>query len=271
MLGKARSRGKSKQDETGGTVTVDTVTAQLLYEIQGPLYLGPDVTTDLTSIRLEEVGIDRVVVAGEIVGDRQWQFLFEAGAEVLNQARLDHRALARRQPRGAGERHRAQRRQPRPPLGPADLQRHLDRHLHGDGTRVGEEDVLEPVRRERHEALGEPHGGRVGQPAEHDVRHRVELRGDRRADVRVAVPVAGAPPRAHRVDDLAPGAVAVTEGEAHSLGRLDDVGVLGRERRGVRVPHVGAVEGEQRLEGVGVGVVRLAAHRRPSCRPDFPA
>lgn len=54
----------TKQDETGGTVTVDTVTAQLLYEIQGPLYLGPDVTTDLTSIRLEEVGIDRVAITG---------------------------------------------------------------------------------------------------------------------------------------------------------------------------------------------------------------
>ncbi|MER7303621.1 acyclic terpene utilization AtuA family protein [Nocardioides sp. NPDC127514] len=54
----------TKQDETGGTVTVDTVTAQLLYEIQGPLYLGPDVTTDLTSIRLEEVGIDRAAITG---------------------------------------------------------------------------------------------------------------------------------------------------------------------------------------------------------------
>ncbi|MFE7228391.1 acyclic terpene utilization AtuA family protein [Nocardioides sp. NPDC057577] len=54
----------TKQDETGGTVTVDTVTAQLLYEIQGPLYLGPDVTTDLTSIRLSEVGIDRVAITG---------------------------------------------------------------------------------------------------------------------------------------------------------------------------------------------------------------
>ncbi|NYI80509.1 acyclic terpene utilization AtuA family protein [Nocardioides panzhihuensis] len=54
----------TKQDETGGTVTIDTVTAQLLYEIQGPLYLGPDVTTDLTSIRLAEVGIDRVAITG---------------------------------------------------------------------------------------------------------------------------------------------------------------------------------------------------------------
>ncbi|TQL70779.1 uncharacterized protein DUF1446 [Nocardioides albertanoniae] len=54
----------TKQDETGGAVTVDTVTAQLLYEIQGPRYLGPDVTTDLTSIRLAESGIDRVAISG---------------------------------------------------------------------------------------------------------------------------------------------------------------------------------------------------------------
>jgi hypothetical protein len=49
---------------TGGSVTVDTVTAQLLYEVQGTRYLGPDVTTDLTSIRLAAVGADRVGVTG---------------------------------------------------------------------------------------------------------------------------------------------------------------------------------------------------------------
>ncbi|MGH3350370.1 MAG: acyclic terpene utilization AtuA family protein [Nocardioides sp.] len=54
----------TKQDETGGAVTIDTVTAQLLYEIQGPHYLGPDVSTDLTSIRLSEAGIDRVAITG---------------------------------------------------------------------------------------------------------------------------------------------------------------------------------------------------------------
>ena len=42
----------TKHDGTGGLVTVDTVTAQLMYEMQGPAYLGPDVTTDLDSVRL---------------------------------------------------------------------------------------------------------------------------------------------------------------------------------------------------------------------------
>ena len=41
-------------------VTIDTVTAQLLYEIQGIEYLNPDVTTDLASIRLSDAGPDRV-------------------------------------------------------------------------------------------------------------------------------------------------------------------------------------------------------------------
>jgi hypothetical protein len=54
----------TKHDGTGGAVTVDTVTAQLLYEIQSTRYLGPDVTVDLTSIQLAPAGPDRVAVSG---------------------------------------------------------------------------------------------------------------------------------------------------------------------------------------------------------------
>jgi hypothetical protein len=54
----------TKHDGTGGAVTVDTVTAQLLYEVQSTRYLGPDVTVDLTSIALEQVGPDRVAISG---------------------------------------------------------------------------------------------------------------------------------------------------------------------------------------------------------------
>ena len=53
----------TKHDGTGGAVTVDTVTAQLMYEIQTAQYLNPDVTVDLTSIRLEQVGADRVRIS----------------------------------------------------------------------------------------------------------------------------------------------------------------------------------------------------------------
>ena len=53
----------TKHDGTGGAVTVDTVTAQLMYEIQTAQYLNPDVTVDLTSVRLEQVGADRVRIS----------------------------------------------------------------------------------------------------------------------------------------------------------------------------------------------------------------
>ena len=54
----------TKRTGTGGLVSLDTVTAQLLYEVQSTRYLGPDVTTDLASIRLSEAGPDRVRVSG---------------------------------------------------------------------------------------------------------------------------------------------------------------------------------------------------------------
>src|SRR6476620_10895478 len=54
----------TKHDGTGGAVTLDTVTAQLVYEIQSTHYLGPDVTTGLDSVRLEQQGRDRVAISG---------------------------------------------------------------------------------------------------------------------------------------------------------------------------------------------------------------
>lgn len=54
----------TKHAGTGGAVTVDTVTAQLVYEIQSTRYLGPDVTVHLDSVRLEQEGEDRVAIVG---------------------------------------------------------------------------------------------------------------------------------------------------------------------------------------------------------------
>jgi len=54
----------TKHPGTGGLVSVGTVTAQLLYEIGGPLYENPDVVADFSSIRLEQSGPDRVTVSG---------------------------------------------------------------------------------------------------------------------------------------------------------------------------------------------------------------
>ena len=53
-----------KHDGTGGEVSIGTVTSQLLYEIGGPRYLGPDVTARFDTIRLEQVAADRVRIAG---------------------------------------------------------------------------------------------------------------------------------------------------------------------------------------------------------------
>jgi acyclic terpene utilization AtuA family protein len=54
----------TKHDGTGGAVTVDTVTAQLLYEIAGPRYVGPDVTSRFDTIALKPAGPDRVAISG---------------------------------------------------------------------------------------------------------------------------------------------------------------------------------------------------------------
>jgi hypothetical protein len=54
----------TKHEGTGGAVTVDTVTAQLLYEIGDPRYLNPDVIAHLDTARLEPAGADRVRISG---------------------------------------------------------------------------------------------------------------------------------------------------------------------------------------------------------------
>jgi Acyclic terpene utilisation family protein AtuA len=54
----------TKHTGTGGAVTTETVTAQLLYEIDGPRYLGPDVVARFDTIGLTADGEDRVRVTG---------------------------------------------------------------------------------------------------------------------------------------------------------------------------------------------------------------
>jgi hypothetical protein len=54
----------TKHDNTGGAVTIDTVKAQLLYEITGARYAGPDVTTRLDTIELSVDGPDRIRISG---------------------------------------------------------------------------------------------------------------------------------------------------------------------------------------------------------------
>ncbi|SDE52845.1 Protein of unknown function [Blastococcus fimeti] len=53
-----------KHEGTGGQVSIGTVTSQLLYEIGGPAYLGPDVTARFDTVALEQVAPDRVRISG---------------------------------------------------------------------------------------------------------------------------------------------------------------------------------------------------------------
>ncbi|HEY0639028.1 MAG TPA: acyclic terpene utilization AtuA family protein, partial [Pseudonocardiaceae bacterium] len=54
----------TKHPGTGGAVTVGTVTAQLLYEITGARYAGPDVTARMDTVALAQAGPDRVAITG---------------------------------------------------------------------------------------------------------------------------------------------------------------------------------------------------------------
>lgn len=54
----------TKHPGTGGMVTVDTVTAQLVYEVQSQRYLGPDVTARLDTLAISQDGPDRVRISG---------------------------------------------------------------------------------------------------------------------------------------------------------------------------------------------------------------
>ncbi|WP_273734656.1 acyclic terpene utilization AtuA family protein [Mycolicibacterium septicum] len=54
----------TKHADTGGQVSVGTVTAQLLYEITGARYANPDVTLRVDSLQLSQDGDNRVRISG---------------------------------------------------------------------------------------------------------------------------------------------------------------------------------------------------------------
>ena len=107
-----------KHDGTGGEVSVGTVTSQLLYEIDSPAYLGPDVTARFDTIRLEQAGPDRVRIApvtgepppptlkvamNEMGGFRRDVEVALTGLDVEAKAELVSEAFWRACPHGPGD------------------------------------------------------------------------------------------------------------------------------------------------------------------------
>ncbi|TYB68813.1 DUF1446 domain-containing protein [Nonomuraea sp. PA05] len=116
-LAELRADGSSvitKHPGTGGLVSVGTVTAQLVYELGGPRYLGPDVVARFDTITLTEDGPDRVLISGVrgepppgtmkvavnyLGGYRNTMTLVLTGLDVAAKARVAQEALWARIPR----------------------------------------------------------------------------------------------------------------------------------------------------------------------------
>jgi len=72
----------TKAPQTGGRVSFDTVRQQLLYEVQDPhAYFSPDVVLDMGTLRLTDLGSDRVDVRGATGIPRPPQLKIVAGYE----------------------------------------------------------------------------------------------------------------------------------------------------------------------------------------------
>lgn len=54
----------TKHKDTGGIVNIGTVTSQLMYEINAPEYITPDVVAHFDTIKIDQDGADRVSISG---------------------------------------------------------------------------------------------------------------------------------------------------------------------------------------------------------------
>jgi hypothetical protein len=98
----------TKHPGTGGLVSVDTVKAQLLYEIREPGYLSPDVVARFDTIEISQEGPDRTKIAGvrgeappettkvcinNIGGHRNSMTIVLTGLDIEKKARIFEDAL----------------------------------------------------------------------------------------------------------------------------------------------------------------------------------
>ncbi|MEV0612978.1 acyclic terpene utilization AtuA family protein [Nonomuraea sp. NPDC050404] len=104
----------TKHPGTGGLVSIGTVTAQLVYELDSPRYLGPDVVARFDTIHLSDDGPDRVLVSGVrgepppdtlkvavnyLAGYRNTMTLVLTGLDVAAKARIAEEAIWARIPK----------------------------------------------------------------------------------------------------------------------------------------------------------------------------
>ncbi|MEV6029660.1 acyclic terpene utilization AtuA family protein [Nonomuraea sp. NPDC052116] len=109
----------TKHPGTGGLVSAGTVTAQLVYELGGPRYLGPDAVARFDTITLTDDGPDRVLISGVrgepppdtlkvavnyLAGYRNTMTLVLTGLDVEAKARAAQDALWARVPRDSFDR-----------------------------------------------------------------------------------------------------------------------------------------------------------------------
>lgn len=146
------------------------------------------------------------------------------------------------------------------------LEGELERDLHRDRAGVGEEHVLERGGGVRDEPFRQVDGGRVREPAEHDVREGRGLPGQGLDERGVPVPVHHGPPGRHRVDGAVTLPARPLEVEADAPGTAHGVELAGAGGP-VGVPEVGGVAVEEAgFSGGGHGAFRRW-RARPRPRP----
>ena len=200
----------TKHPGTGGAVTVETVTAQLLYEIGGPRYLGPDVTSRFDTITLTQDGAGpgadhrragrgtaghrRKVCMNTLAGFRNSATFVLCGLDIDAKAELARRQLTAEV--GDGRRHldpRPHRPRRRRHRGNRQRAAARDDHDHGHQARQG---FLPRLRRVGAGVLPRVHTHRAARPTaprsastgriscpSSEVPHIAVLPGGERADI----------------------------------------------------------------------------------------